>query len=279
MLNLFPKIQTPYYIISPSYAHTSSGVRTLHLLCHALNESGEKAFLVPAKPYEPGNFTCHPHLNTPVISIRNEYINFYGDNGVDPIFVYPDIVDRNPFHANKVVRYYLAPIGGYGRPVTPPKKTDQIWGALPSIAENVLRIPVSDTSIFYKHSSYVRSGACFYSHKYDNIAGNKLLPITESSTRLTGTLEELAHTLRTSEVCYIYELSSVITEAALCGCPVTLIRTPFFNTIDKECMMGDVVWHDGDVVKSCDNYLPEYQKFIEGFPAQLENFIRKTQAL
>jgi len=278
-MNLFPNIKVPYYIISPSYTHTSSGVRTLHLLCHALNEAGEKAFLVPAKPYQPGNFTCHPHLNTPVISIRNEYINFYGDNGIDPIFVYPDIVDGNPFHANKVVRMYLGEIGAYGRIVTPHEPSDQIWGALPSIAENVLRVPVADPSIFYEPTGGKRGGTCFYSHKYNNIGSNKLLPLTKNSTSLVGTLEDLASILRSSEMCYLYELSSVITEAALCGCPVTLIRTPFFNTIDKSCMMGQVCWSDGELVKQCDDYLPEYQNFIDDFPVQLENFIRKTQTL
>lgn len=280
MIDLFPKAQTPYYIVTPSYTHTSSGVRTLHLLCHALNEVGHRAYLVPARQYEPGNFTTHPHLNTPVISKKLEHINFYGDAGIDPIFVYPDIVDGNPFKAKRVVRYLLAKPGGYGRAVTPPLPTDKIWAALPSIVENVLRIPVSDPKIFhYPPHPPERSGSCFYSHKYDKIAGNNPLFHTEGCVRLQGSLEKVADVLRKSEVCFLYEMSSVITEAALCGCPVVLVRTEFFNKIDPESMMGTVKWSDGEVVKTCENYRDEYEFHLRQFPLQLQNFIEKTQAI
>ena len=279
-MNLFPKIKTPYYIVTPSYTHTSSGVRTLHLLCHALNEMGQRAYLVPARQYEPGNFTTHPHLNTPVISKELEHINFYGNEGIDPIFVYPDIVDGNPFDARRVVRYLLAKPGGYGRVITPPALTDQVWGALPSIAENVLRIPVSDPDIFrLPNAGRGRKGSCFYSHKYDGMAGNKLLPLTKGSTRLKGPLERVADILRASEVCYLYEMSSIITEAALCDCPVVLVRTDFFNKIDPEAMMGQVCWSDGEFVKECKDYHDEYESYLWQLPMQIQNFIEKTQAI
>lgn len=270
-MKLFPKKKIPYYIWAPPYTHTSSGVITLHLLCHALNEEGEVAYIVPSS-YT--GFSLNPALNTPLLPI--EYQNFYGQ---DFIAVYSDVIKGNPFNAKHVVRYLLAPRGAYGGDSVFPD-TDQVWGCLPSIAENVLRLPVTDTSIFYPpEKSAARSGSCFYSHKYEMHGNQPLLGITGSSTRLTGSPEQLADILRKSAACYLYELTASITEAALCGCPVILVRTPYFNTIDSECMMGQVVWGDGDIVKDCDNYLPEYQKFIDNFPVQLQNFIKKTREL
>ncbi len=272
MINLFPKTTRPYFIYAPGYTDISSGVQTLHLLCHSLNESGQKAFLIPENPH---GFATNPALNTPVLT--PQYQNFFNQNECHPIAVYPDTVRGNPFNAKHVVRMLLAPRGAYGGDSIFPDE-NQIWGALPSIAENVLRLPVADPNIFYNNNS-PRSGSCFYAHKYDRIHGNALMPITDGMKRLEGTPQELAEILRASESCYLYELTAVITEAALCGCPVKLIRSPYFNKIDTSCMMGDVSWDDGEIVKECSDYLPEYQRFIDDFQSQLANFIEKSQQL
>lgn len=273
-MNLFPRNQIPFYIWSPPWTHTSSGVMTLHLLCHALNESGEKAYIVPSS-YT--GFVLNPSLNTPLLSIHHQ--NFYGDNF---IAVYSDVVRGNPFNAKHVVRYLLAPRGLYGGDAMFPDK-DQVWGALPSLADNVLRIPVCDTNVFYLPDTLtrgtIRVGSCFYSRKYEMHGNRPLLDITANSIRLVGTPEQMADVLRKSTVCYLYEMTGVITEAALCGCPVVLVRTPYFNTIDPDAMMGEVCWSDGEIVKECGDYLPEYQQFIDDFPNQLANFVRKTKEL
>jgi hypothetical protein len=236
-----------------------------------LNKVGQKAYIVPSS-YT--GFVLNPAINTPLLSIQHQ--NFYADNF---IAVYSDVIRGNPFNAKHIVRYLLAPRGAYGGDAAFPE-VDQVWGCLSSLAENVLRFPVSDTSIFYPPSKDdQRHGTCFYSHKYEMHGNQPLLDITGSSTRLVGTLEQLADILRKSERCYLYELTSVLTEAALCGCPVTLIRTPYFNKIDPSCMMGDVRWSDGEVVKECAAYLPEYQREIDNLQSQLENFIKKTQGM
>lgn len=269
MLNLFPKNKIPYLVWSPPWTHISSGVRTLHLLVHALNESGEKAYIVPSS-YT--GFALNPELNTPLLSIQHQ--NFYGDNF---IAVYSDVVLGNPFNAKHVVRMLLAPRGIYGGDKEFPE-TDQIWGALPSIADNVLRIPVNDPTIFFD-AKLPRSGSCFYAHKYDKIHGNELLPVTDGMTRLEGNPSDIAGILQRSEVCYLYELTAAITEAALCNCPVKLIRTPYFNKIDPACMMGNVRWNDGEIVSECTDYSSKYEIMMHDFPRQLANFIEKTQVL
>src|SRR5690349_1455840 len=154
MINLFPKLPRPYYIVTPSYEYRSSGVRSLHLLCHALNQAGQIAYL---KGIGDPFFVNH-NLNTPMAGISEV---------IDPIVVYPDIIKGNPLMAKYVVRYLMAERGKYGGDTEFPE-TDQIWGGLPSLADIVLRIPVSDTSIFYPpYYSSERRGDCFYSMKYD----------------------------------------------------------------------------------------------------------------
>lgn len=266
-MNLFPESKVPYFIYTPSYTHTSSGVRTLHLLCHALNEMGSRAYLYPDNPV---GFASNPNLNTPVLIQKPEWVNYY----TDFIAVYSDIVQGNPLGAKKVVRYLLAPAGQYGGPSVFPE-SDMIWGVMPSIAENVLLIPTSDPNVFFD-TYQLRQGSCFYAHKYDKIHGNELLPITKDSIRLEGSLEEIADILRGSEVCYSYEPSSIMTEAALCGCPVIAIRTPYFNHIPVTPMLGNVRWDDGEVVKQTDNYYAEYKTTLDSLPSQLKEFVRKT---
>lgn len=275
MIELFPQQKIPYFICSPSYTHTSSGVRTLHLLCHALNEAGQLAYLIADKAE---GYATNPALNTPLL--QPQHHNFYQTSGIHPIVVYPDITRGNPLNCKKVVRYLLAPAGAYGGDATFPE-TDNVWGALPSIAGKVLRLPVSDPNIFYPLNPYwpiSRESTCFYSHKYE-MHGNELLDITSESTRLCGTLEEIAEILRRSKACYLYEVSSILTEAALCGCPVTLVRTPYFKKIDPECMMGEVKWSDGEIVKWCTDYHTQYQQVMNNFGANLQEFIRDTQAM
>lgn len=267
-MNLFPKKTRPYYIATPPYEYRSSGVMSLHLLCHALNEVGQVAQLAAIG----SPFFVNPNLNTPVANTYRQFI--------DPIVIYPDIVRGNDLNAKYVVRYLMAERGKYGGDSVFPD-SDQVWGALPSLADNILRIPVTDMSVFWPPmAGHPRVGACFYSLKYDRICGNKLLPVTDGMTRLDGTPEKLAETLRKSEVCYVYELTNVITEAALCGCPVVLIRTPFFNTIDPTCMMGNVSWDDGEIVKRTVNFKAEYETIVRQFWNEgLPEFIRKTQEL
>lgn len=268
-MNLFPKQRVPYYVWAPSYTHISAGVRALHLLVHALNEAGERAYLWPDNPV---GYAADPELNTPVITQHPEWQNFYANNF---IAVYPDIVSGNPLSAANVVRYLLAPRGAYGGD----KKfgpDDNVWGFLPNLADKVLPIPLSDPSIFYGGNER-RSGSCFYAHKYDKIHGNELLDITKNSVRLEGTPNRIAGILRKSGVCYVYELSTIITDAALCYCPVVLIHTPYFNKIDPEAMMGNVQWSDGGMVKKCDDYYVEYHKIINNFPSHVQKFIEDTQ--
>lgn len=219
--------KAPYYIHTPAWTHISSGVRALHILCDALNRCGEKAYLFITE-----GDALNPNLDTPVL--LPEYANYYARNGIDPIVVYPDIVVGNPLNAKHVVRYFLAPPRpGQKFYVLP---DDMVWGYTTEIAGMfgslyALTAPTIDRDVFFDRRDIQRSGTCFYSHKYDRLHGNPLLPITNESTRLEGSPRQIASILNKSERCYVYEMTEAILCAQLCGCPVEIVQTEYFNIL------------------------------------------------
>lgn len=288
MTTLFPPVKTPYFIVTPPYTHISSGVRTLHLLCHSLNSVGEQAFIAPTWD---GVAPTLATLQTPLLT--SYIVDFYKQRNIEPIAIYPDIVQGNPLNAKKVVRYLLAAAGLYGGDATFPP-TDKIYGCATKIAKEhggePLVLPCSDRNIFHGPLVYIdgysqpaREGTCFYSYKYDKIHGQSLLPITVGSTRLEGSLENIASILQKSKLCYVYEFSNIIIEAGLCGCPVVLVRTPYFHTLPgDDWHWPHVMWND-DMrslrVEWALEVLKDYKAREELFWEQLKQFIRTTQEM
>ena len=248
----------PYYIYAPRWTPNSSGARALHLLCHALNEQGHKAFLVPSEP----GFVAHPCLNTPLAFAHIDSWPVFNSAGIDYVAIYPDITQGNPLGAKRIVRWLLAPRGDYGGDATF-APTDKVYGYTQDLADKVLCLPTFDTSVFYD-SGAERSGDCFYAHKYDKIFKNKLLPETEGMTRCEGTPEAIADILRRSNTCYIYERTEMQVNALLCGCKIAPVVTPFFN---------------GEFVKEFirDGQLTDPSGWWQDFEDQLNRFIQDTQ--
>lgn len=277
-IDLFPELKVPYFVWGPPWTHESSGVRTLHLLVHALNSVGQRAYLVPVNTV----YYTNPALDTPVLN--DEHAAYYTLHGIDPIVVYPDIVAGNPFNGKKVVRYLLAPRGAYGGDKEF-SVTDKVYGYTKALAEDVLCIPTFDQRIFHSPPYETkREGACYYAHKYDKIHGNALLPITDGATRLVGEPEKLADILRKSSVCYVYEHSEIIINAALCGCPVVLVRTPYFNELPKDGFkFYGVRWSDQPVlveeplITPCLATRRMIDRLDRELHDQLAEFVRDTQ--
>jgi hypothetical protein len=271
-MSLFLKKNRPYFILAPSYTHKSSGVRTLHLLCHALNSIGESAFLCPF-----GNgsdvYKVNHSLSTPIVDADDD----------EAVAIYPDIIRGNPLNKERVVRYLLGPTPWHGEFA----ETDSIWGYTTSLAKkyntkNIILLPTFDRNIFHvkENKIFPRSGSCFYSHKYDKIHGNKLLPVTDKSIRIENMKpDEVSEVLNRTEVCYVYEMSEIIVNAGLCGCPVRLVRTPYFNNLDEDIDFDfpHVSWDDtGEKVKTLGKSI---EKIMEDFPYQLRRFVNDTQSM
>lgn len=260
MRNLFPKLTKPYYIFTPPYTHVSAGVRALHLLCHALNQSGQKAYL--AFTEQPKGLAVNPALNTPWTT--PELALLYKD--INPIVVYPDIIKGNPTNAKHVVRWLLGYPGLCGGDLTFPD-TEQVWAYSAKIARNaktadILCLPVVDPSIFHKPLMFSadRLGTCYYAHKCETIWGIEPKGVPEGCKKLEGTFEEISDILRHSEMCYIFEDTSVILEAKMCGCPVMFMYNEKFSSNHCE-----------------EDWLGSYEDILSRFWEQLDDFIKKTQ--
>src|SRR5215831_19030316 len=97
-LGVFSEKRHPYYIFAADFRDTSTGVSALHYLCHALNCSGESAYLL-------NTFLSKPGLNVRFLSAADCWHHKAGK--VVPIMVYPEIVSDNPYNALAIVRYML----------------------------------------------------------------------------------------------------------------------------------------------------------------------------
>lgn len=246
-----------YFIWTPSWTHKSSGVRALHLLCHALNESGEKAYLFPSEP----KFCCNPALNTPIgTNVVNDWEAFQ-NAGLDYVVIYPDIVRGNPLGAEHVVRYLLAPAGKYGGDSEFPK-TDKVYGYAKDIAEKVLCLPPFDPHIFYPPpEGSARAGSVYYAHKYHELHGNPLFSMFDDTRKLEGSPRQVAEMLRTARCCFVYERTEATVLAQMCGCEVVPVVTNYWDGAPPEEYGGKVA--------------PIFWR--TRFEHQLQEFIKDTQ--
>ncbi len=285
----------PYYIMARQYNGSSAGIMVLHLLCHHLNMRGYPAFLAT---FGEVNYQTRAGLVTPILD--NKTINFYTQQKLNPIVIYPDIVKGNPLNASCVVRYLLnhpGLLGGDSEFV----KDDIIFTYTKKIAEKMgintpqtLFMPISDADVFYPPKNQpVRSGSCFYASKYKSFHRGKLFGVTNNAVEITRqlsnsqTTQEVADLLRQSEIFYTYEDSSLITEAMLCDCPVVMVKNQFF---DGEPLAHYELGNEGystnsdpDNIENARKTIPiARQKFIdavENFWPQFDNFIKITQEL
>lgn len=262
MINLFPEDKKPYFLWAPPWDENSSGVRALHMLCHALNEVGQRAYLIPVNMM----FGFNPALNVHILD--QNIAMYYQAKGIEPIFIYPDVVtlDKDQeLDDKKIVRWLLAEAGAYGGDkVFPPKH--KVYGYTKNIHEKVLCLPTFDERIFYPPKDAAeRKGICFYSHKYDKIHGYTLPDYTDGMTRCEGTPEQVADILRTHKECHVFERSEILVNAALCGCQVVRVETGYWDGELPE----EFFEKDGSLVQQW--------RLRYNFENQLASFIQETQ--
>jgi hypothetical protein len=122
------------------------------------------------------------------------------------------------------------------------------------VPEQVLFMPVSDTSIFYPPADpdAPRSGSCFWAAKYKNHHGAELFPVTNASVEITRDLPDsqtpaqIAELFRRSERFYCYENTALAIEAMLCGCPTVFLPNAHFQELIglEELGMDGFAWGD-----------------------------------
>jgi hypothetical protein len=226
----------PYYICALDYIQQSAGIRALHYLCHALNESGLEAYVTCEKTV--------PQLRTPTLSA--DILHRHHMSGRKPIVVYPEIISGDPLATGGVVARWLLNRPGHIAGDTSFAPEEMIFaydsGYLPpGMQGEILHLPTCDLGVFNNEDNphdESREFVCYYAHKYlskGGVIGEKLQDAVSLCKDQQLTHAEIAAILRCAKVLYVYEPTALVTEALLCGCPVSIIVTDYWrdNTSDS----------------------------------------------
>lgn len=222
--SLFAKRPSPYYIIAPDYRRNSAGVRVLHMLCDALIRSGHEAYVSAG--------VVDPRLMTP--RLTGDVMALHKSQGVEPVVVYPEVMDGNPVGGNVIVRYLLNH-PGLLREVSPFGRDDILFSytrALlqPGMSEDrVLYMPAVDLSIFRPPTdpaTRIAGKACYYQGRHGQALVDPALLAADSieiTQQSPGSWEDLAALFQSCEFFYCTEPSGLAAEAVLCGCVAIIL--------------------------------------------------------
>jgi len=283
MPSLTAPLPHPYYIYCPDYRDDSSGIRVLHLLCHALNLAGQEAYVTAN--------TVAARLRTPRLTPEVE--QWHRQAGRIAITVYPEVVSGNPRNAPIVVRYLLNTPGYLAGDKTFAEAEllfayDQEF-VPPGMRAESLFLPPCDLALFnpFGVKDENRKGTYFFVHRYLK-NGGQLLETTRDSVELSyrhpRTLAELAAIFRSAELLYSYERSALCLEAMLCGCPVVYLPNEGLTRLPGEAFFGrnGTAWGTdpaeiGRARATVGQIYPMYLDLEKPFWNQLEQFIQLTQ--
>jgi hypothetical protein len=225
-LDMFRSRHRPYYIATGVYIRQSMGFRAPFQLCHALNELGYEAYVTAKEPV--------PDLRAPALT--PEIIARHKVQGRETVAVYTEAMWGNVLRGDIVVRWMLNKIGLKASPEDHPGELFFYWSQeyAPAPAFCRLQFPFVDRGIFRTkpHESGGRKGFAYYASKYTKYSGH---PVSEEAVSggislcldIPRTQQEIAGILRSVKHLVSYEESSLLTEAAYCGCERILVNTPF----------------------------------------------------
>ena len=244
---LFSKRSHPYYIQAFDYRRTSAGVRVMHMLCDALNRSGYEAYAVAN--------VLNPELVTP--SLTPSVIQLHKAQGIEPITVYPEIVDGNPLGGRTVVRYLLNQPGfieGKGEYAADDIRIAYTRALLPEglPEDRVLFLPAIDLRIFHlpeDPDKRIPGKVCYYQGRRGQapIDQSKLpADAVEITSRFPESWEALADLFQQCEYFYCTEASGLCGEAALCGCLAIVLPNEWapLSLAREEIRNYGIAWGD-----------------------------------
>ncbi|SDI27743.1 Glycosyltransferase, GT2 family [Pseudomonas flavescens] len=224
MRELLSKRPQPYYIYAPDYRRSSSGIRVMHMLCDALIRSGHEAYVTAS--------VLSPEFMTP--RLTEEVVAAHRSQALEPIVVYPEVVDGNPLNGAVVVRYILNRPGfiegngqfaesdilyAYSRDLLMPGINEERVMMLPPFDLNVFRLPDDP-------AKRVPGKVCYYRGRRRELRIDPaLLPpdAVEITPQWPASWEEMADLFQQCEIFYCGGSSALGTEALLCGCLCVVI--------------------------------------------------------
>lgn len=224
MRKFLTKRPSPYYILAPDYRRSSSGIRVLHMLCDMLIRSGHEAYVTAT--------VLSPEFMTP--RLTDDVIAAHRSQGIEPIVVYPEIVDGNPLEGRVVVRYILNRPGfiqGSGHfnegDILYAYSRDLLQEGMPE--DRVMLLPPFDLNVFRlpdEPNKRVSGKACYYKGRNAELSIDpSLLPLdaVEITPHWPESWEGLADLFQQCEIFYCCGSSALATEAALCGCLTVVV--------------------------------------------------------
>lgn len=286
MRELFSKRPQPYYVYAPDYRRNSAGIRVMHLLCDALNRSGQEAYIT-AKVLSSELIT--PRLTDGIVELHRA-------QGLGPISIYPEIIDGNPLNTDTVVRYllnrpgFIGGAGVYG-------EGDLFFSYTQALLQpgmerdRVLYLPPTDLRVFSPPKDTLKrvpGKVCYYQGRGGKAKINPaLLPpdAVEITTTWPGSWEELAAVFQTSEYFYCTEATALASEAVLCGCIGVVIPSEWcpVKISQHENKSYGVAWGiDSEEVERARQTMPLLRDSLLqhhlNFWSALDHFIEVTQS-
>jgi len=295
--NVYGVRDHPYFIYAPRWIDSSAGIKALHYLCHSINKSGKKAFLIFTEELFMGQPRVNPELFTPVLT--QEISDAYFEANITPIIIYSEMILNNPLNATCVVRYLMNYAGALGGA----RSFDELEFVV-AFSENiakkyavtnmvdqptVLFLPPIDPREF-KKSSNKEPYQVIYAGKYRSFVGKPFevgnLPTVEifrDGPRMQ-TREQVRSILSKASIVYSFENSSIVSEAILSGTPAKFVENEFLGELiaEKELGNGGIVQGDTEAAftaakESLDEGITQYHRQVGFFLESLNEFISSTQ--
>lgn len=287
MREFFSKRPQPYYVYAPDYRRSSAGIRVMHMLCDALQRSGHEAYITAR--------VLNPDLITP--RLADEILASHRSQGLEPIIIYPEIIDGNPLKGGTVVRYllnqpgFIEGQGAYGEDDILFSYTKALLQ--PGMAEDrVLYLPGPDLSVFCPPADPAKRVAgkvCYYQGRRGQARIDpSLLPADaiEITAEFPGSWEALADIFQQCEFFYCGEASALAGEAALCGCLGVILPsewTPLKIALHENKSHGVAWGTEPAEIERARLTLPLLRESLlqhqRNFWPALDNFIQVTQAV
>jgi hypothetical protein len=283
------EIQSLFYIYTPSWRENAAGIRVLHYLCDSLNSIGYSAFLVLHNPYESITKT-NAKLNTPILN--QELANIHFKEGKIPTVIYSETIPGNPLGASQVVRYLLNYVGALGGPLlfgedellvsytksiqeSTSRKSSVLF--LPAVKRDELpigKLKNPNLNLMYagKYRAFVGKPPQFPDMELKEIFRDG--PMKQSRREVLSLLAE-------ANSIYLWENSTIATEAILLDTPCIFMENDFLGTViagHELGFEGTTFSNTQDGIASARNSLNlGKQKYLiaeEKFWDQLDSFIQ-----
>jgi hypothetical protein len=281
-----------FYIYTPAIRHNSAGIRVLHYLCDALNQNGQEAWLALHNPRENLNST-DPEINTPILS--QERVNEHLAEGRTPTVIYSETIPGNPLKAKRVIRYLLHFPGALGGTK---KFPDSEWLIAYSkkIMDSVnncnqsLFLPAIKISELPSVQTKDPNLHLMYAGKYRAFVGEPEKPSNLDLVEIhrdgpeRQPRSEVLNLLSKASSIYVWENSTISTEAVLLGTVCIFVPNPFLGELIADYELGtdgiSLSLEQSEIDKARDSLPAAQLKYLEAqrnFQTQLKVIINEHE--